>query len=255
VLQSTLDAPGIEWPELRNHIPWMVHVIQLSSGAFMSSLGMKGCTKSWEAHERDQQFGLNESIDVGNSQWLRKEGNARISKVSAMRLGLAKIIEQVRISWYCESPEADLHIAVNACWITYANTWLLKRVHRLAKSQSLHCTTSDYGCEATLELYTGVLPALLPFTGIHTWVASNPNIQWIPAAIHNSGWMDDCQVCHGSIEAISMLNPLDVEEAYSFIASRYRIIQWHVWSHGLRDARFGQKRRYNGKKTWSSRWS
>jgi hypothetical protein len=21
VLQSTLDAPGIEWPELRNHIP------------------------------------------------------------------------------------------------------------------------------------------------------------------------------------------------------------------------------------------
>jgi hypothetical protein len=64
----------------------------------MSSLGVKGRTKSWEAHERDQQFGKNESIDIGKSQRLRKEGNARINKVLAMRLGLAKIIEKVRIS-------------------------------------------------------------------------------------------------------------------------------------------------------------
>jgi len=54
-------------------------------GAFMSSLGVKGRTKSWEAHERNQQFGENESIDVGKSQRLRKEGNARINKVLAMR--------------------------------------------------------------------------------------------------------------------------------------------------------------------------
>jgi len=66
-LQSTLEASGIEWPALRNHIPCMAHVIQLALGAFMSSLGVKGPTKSWEAHERDQQFGENESIDIGKS--------------------------------------------------------------------------------------------------------------------------------------------------------------------------------------------
>jgi len=97
-LQSTLEASGIEWPALRNHIPCMAHVIQLASGAFMSSLSVKGHTKSWEAHERNQQFGDNESIDIGKSQRLRKEGNARINKVSAMKPGLAKIIEKVRIS-------------------------------------------------------------------------------------------------------------------------------------------------------------
>jgi len=97
-LQSTLVASGIEWPALRNHIPCMAHIIQLALGAFMSSLGVKGHTKSWEAHECDQQFGKNESIDVGKSQRLRKGSNARINKVSAMKPGLGKIIENVRIS-------------------------------------------------------------------------------------------------------------------------------------------------------------
>jgi len=45
-LQSTLEASGIEWPPLRNHIPCMAHVIQLALGALMSSLGVKGRTKS-----------------------------------------------------------------------------------------------------------------------------------------------------------------------------------------------------------------
>jgi hypothetical protein len=97
-LQSTLEASGMEWQALRKHIPCMAHVIQLALGAFMSRLGVNGRTKSWEAHERDQQFGENESIDIGKSQRLRKEGNARINKVSAMKPGLAKIIEKVRIS-------------------------------------------------------------------------------------------------------------------------------------------------------------
>jgi hypothetical protein len=97
-LQSTLEASGIKWPALRNHIRCMAHVIQLALGAFMSSLGLKGHTKSWEAHECDQQFSENESIDIGKSQRLRKEGNARINKVSAMKPGLAKIIEKVCIS-------------------------------------------------------------------------------------------------------------------------------------------------------------
>jgi hypothetical protein len=85
--QTTLEAPGIEWPALRNHIPYKVHVIQLALGAFMNRLGVKGRTKSWEAHERDQQFGENESIDIGKSQRLQKEGNARINKMSAMKPG------------------------------------------------------------------------------------------------------------------------------------------------------------------------
>jgi hypothetical protein len=97
-LQSTLEASGIEWPALRNHIPCMARVIQLAVGAFMSSLGVKGCTKSWETHERDQQFRENESIDTGNSQRHRNEGNARINNVSAMRPGLTKIIKKVHIS-------------------------------------------------------------------------------------------------------------------------------------------------------------
>ena len=63
----------------------------------MSSLSVKGRTKSWEAHERDQQFGVNESVDIGKIQRRRKEGNARINKVSAMKPGLAKIIETVCI--------------------------------------------------------------------------------------------------------------------------------------------------------------
>jgi hypothetical protein len=53
--------------------------------------------------------------------------------------------------------------------------------------------------------------------------------------------MDDCQVCHGSIEAILILDPLDVEEAYSHIASCYYSVQWHVQSHGWHNASFGQE--------------
>jgi hypothetical protein len=97
-LQSTHEASGIEWPALTNHIPQMAHVLQLALGAFMSSLGVKGRTNSWEAHERDQAFGENDSIDIGKCQRLRKEGNARINNVSAMRPGFAKIIEKVGIS-------------------------------------------------------------------------------------------------------------------------------------------------------------
>jgi len=122
-LQSTREGSGIEWPALRNHITCMVHIIQLALGAFISSLSVKGCTKSWEAHECNQQFGENESIDIGKSQRLRKEGNARIDKVSAMSPGLAKIIETVRISRYYESLASNLHRAENSCCIDYADTW------------------------------------------------------------------------------------------------------------------------------------
>jgi hypothetical protein len=128
-LQTTLEAFAIKWPGLRNHIPCMAHIIQLGLGTFMSSLGVKGRTKSWEALERDQQYGQNQRTDIGKSQRLRKEGSARINKVSAIRPGLAKIIEKVCISTYFECAEADLHIAENACCIDYTDTWTSKRVH------------------------------------------------------------------------------------------------------------------------------
>jgi hypothetical protein len=76
----------------------MAHIMQLAIGAFMSSLGVQGFPKSWEAHEYAQQFGENEHIDFGKSQRLRKEGNARINKVSAPKPGLTQIIDKVRIS-------------------------------------------------------------------------------------------------------------------------------------------------------------
>jgi len=132
-LQSTLEATGIESRTLRNHIPCRAHDIQLDLGMFMSCLGVKGCTKSWEAHERDSQFGEDESSDIGKSQRLRKEGNARMNKVSAISVGLAKIIGKVCISRYFESPEIDLHIAENACCIDYTDTWSSKQIHWLLK--------------------------------------------------------------------------------------------------------------------------
>jgi len=240
--QSIFEDSRIEWPAWRNHLSCVAHVIQLASGAFMSSLGVKCRTKSWVAHQCIQQFGENESIDIGKSQRLRKEGNAGTSKVSALRPGQAKIIQKGHISWYFESPETGLNIAENACCINYAYTWSPKRVHWLSKSQSMQCGTSDYGCEDTLELHTGVARARLPFIGIHMWVALNSKIQWIPATLHNSGWMDDCLVCRWSIEAISILDPMDVAEAYSHIESRYHRVQWHVRSHGWPDASFAQEK-------------
>jgi len=76
----------------------MAHVIQLALGAVMSSPSVNGHTESWDAHQRDQQSGKNETTDIGNRQRLQREGNARINKVSAMTSGLEKIIEKVHIS-------------------------------------------------------------------------------------------------------------------------------------------------------------
>jgi len=147
--QFTLEASGMVWPTLRNHIPWMAHVIQLALGAFMSGLGVKGRTKSWGAHECNQQFGENKSIDIGKCQRLHKESKARIEKMSAMRPGLANIIEKVRISSNFESPETFVHIAANACYNDYPDTWSSKWVHSQSKSQSMNCSTTYYGSQET----------------------------------------------------------------------------------------------------------
>ena len=167
-LQSKPEATGIEWSALKNHTGCMAHVIQLGLGAFMSSLSVNGRTKSWEVHERDQQSEENESIDIGKSPRLRKEGTARINKVSAMKPGFGKIIEKVRISPYFESSEIDPQRQKNACCIDCADTWSSKRVHSLSKSQSPNHGTSDSGSIDTVKLHTGGARACPPIMGIHT---------------------------------------------------------------------------------------
>jgi len=205
--QSTLQASRIQWPALRNHIPCMAHIIQLALGEFMSSLGVKGHTKSSQAHARNQQFGENKSVDIGNSQRLRKEGNARINKVSAMRPGLAKIIEKVCISRYFESPETFSHIAASACRIDCMDTWSSKWVHWLSNSQSPNSCTTCYGCEDTLECDTGVAWVSLPITRFDLWVSPQSEIQWLLACLPNQGWMDHHSGCHGSFDGGSGTGP------------------------------------------------
>jgi hypothetical protein len=92
----------------------------------MSSLHVKGCTKSWEAQKHDDEFRENESTDIRNSERLRKGGNARINKVLAMRAGLAQIFDNVHISTYVENAETDVDIGEKTCCIHYGDTWLSK---------------------------------------------------------------------------------------------------------------------------------
>jgi len=95
MLQSILEALGIPWPAMCHAIACIAHITQLALAVFMSSFNVSGHTMSWEAHERDYQFGGNESIDIGKSQTLPNESNDSINKVSAMRPDLAKIIVNV----------------------------------------------------------------------------------------------------------------------------------------------------------------
>ena len=155
-LESTLESSRIEWPALRNHIPCTAHITQLTLGAFMSSLGVKGCTKSSENHEHDWQFGENESTVIRKSQRLRTDGNGRINKVLAMRPGLAEIIEKVYISRNFESAKTDLQIAANACCIKYPDTGPSKPVYSPSKRQCTHFSSAHYGCENMLEFNIGV---------------------------------------------------------------------------------------------------
>jgi hypothetical protein len=48
----------------------MAHVIQLAFGALISSLAVKGFTKSWEAHVLNQVFGEIESEGIWKIQRL-----------------------------------------------------------------------------------------------------------------------------------------------------------------------------------------
>jgi len=231
-LQGTLEASGIEWAALWNYVPCMAQVIKLAWDAFISSLSENGSTKSWEAHAHNQQFGEIESIDIGKSQRLPKVGNARINEVSAMEPGLAKIFVRLYISRYFESPETNLHIVENGCCIDCGDTWPSNWVHWLSKSQSLHRGSNYYGCKDMLEFDTGVAWVSPLITKIHLRVAAESKVLSIPATLDNTGWMDHCQLWNGSCEAIPTQDPVDVEEAYSHISSRYHSLPGHIGSDG-----------------------
>jgi len=93
-----------------------------------------------------------------------------------------------------------------------------------------------------LDLHTAAGEESLTSRQIHTRVASTLKIRSIPATLHNSGRMDNCQLCHGGIEAISILDQLDVKEAYTYVASRYHSVHCHVGSDGSRTVIFGQEK-------------
>jgi len=154
--QSSLKASGIEWPALRCHIPFMAHVFHLSLGAIIRSFGVTGCTTYWQAYVCYGQFGENESTVFANSERLWKGGKARISKVSAMRLGLAGKIEKAHIPMNFGCPQSDLHSATNACCIEYAVTRLSKQVHWLLNSQSRNCGIINYVGETQWNLTLGL---------------------------------------------------------------------------------------------------
>jgi len=188
-LQSTLENSGIVWPALRNHIPPITHVIQLALGSFMSSLGVKGHSKSWEAHERNQQFGENKCIHMGKSQRLQNEGNAIVNKVSAMRPGLAEIIETVCIWTYCESSQTNLHMAENACCIDYDEAWSSTQVHWLPHSQGpvavLLIMNVQTLCNSTLKLHKHA-HQLREFT--HVWLMNPTFSHYRPLFTTHDEW-------------------------------------------------------------------
>jgi len=154
--------------------------------------------------------------------------------VSAVAPDLAKIIEKVCISRHFWRPETDLHIAENACWIDYADTWSSKWVHRLSKCKNTIRSTAHYGCENAVEFKSGVAWASLPITRIHPWVALESEIQWLLTTLHNTEWLDPCQVSHGCFKTIPTLDPVDVGNAYGYSVSCHDWHQWHVRSYGLR---------------------
>ena len=155
-----------------------------------------------------------------------------------MRPGLAKIINKIRISRHIRTLVTELDNAENACCIDYSATWLSKRVYWLSKCESTYRSTTYDGTGNMVESDTGVASASLPIMRIHPAVAQESKVQWLPATLYNTGWMDHCEVRHESVEAIPILDPLDLAMAYSDSASHHRCLQWHARLYGRRFANF-----------------
>jgi hypothetical protein len=125
---------------------------------------------------------------IGNRQRPRQEGNARITKLSGKRPGLAMIIKEVHILKYFEYPETCLHIAENACCIDHANIYLKKHLYRLWEIHSPHCGTTDCEWEDTSPFETEVAWPSLPIVCIHSCQAPESKIEWLLVTLHIRGW-------------------------------------------------------------------
>jgi hypothetical protein len=112
-----------------------------------------------------------ETTDIGKSQQLRKEDNARFNNMSAMIPGLAMMIEKVHISTYFDSAETDLNRAENVCCIDYIDTCSSKWVHWMPKIQGQDCSATYYRCEDKVELDLEVAQAHQLITWSHMRVA------------------------------------------------------------------------------------
>lgn len=82
---------------MSHYTPCVEHIVYLALCAFIRCLRVIGLQTSWEADDHDHQSGANVNIDIVESQNLRNEGNTRINKLSAIRPGMEKIVEKVRI--------------------------------------------------------------------------------------------------------------------------------------------------------------
>lgn len=91
-LQKILEAKAIEWSASQNHIPCTTHVIQLTLGAFMVSLGMKGRGKSWEDTEREK---IGQECSAGRGRLAGSVQGGRVEKVESLEAGINKIVEKV----------------------------------------------------------------------------------------------------------------------------------------------------------------
>ena len=153
-----------------------------------------------------------------------KEGNARINKVFAMKPGLAKIIEKLRISRYFECSETDHHIAANARSVDYIHTGTSQWVYYLLKNQGTNCSPTHYGCENTVKFDSGVAWASLPIMRIHPRMAEGSTLLWFPVTLQNRRWMYNWQVSRVSFKAIPIMDSVDVEKADGHTEScHYRV--------------------------------
>jgi hypothetical protein len=90
----------------------------------------------------------------------------------------------------------------------------------------------DFGCEHIAQFDWGDASAGLLITIIQPQLAQESNIQWLLDTLHNTQWMDYCQLSRGSVNAIPAPDVVDVEKAYGYCASCEHCIQWQPKSYG-----------------------
>ena len=91
-LEKIFEARMIKWSAAQNHMACMTHVIQLTLGAFMDSLGVKGRGKSWEDTEREKIGEESSRRRIGRRNPI---GGARVGRVESLEPGFNKIVEKV----------------------------------------------------------------------------------------------------------------------------------------------------------------